>query len=40
LLTSFLWKGCGLALGSAKVAWENIFLPKEESGLGFKNIEV
>jgi hypothetical protein len=40
LLRSLLGKGCELASGGAKMAWENICLPKEEGGLGVKNIQV
>jgi len=40
LLRSLLGKGCELASGGVKMAWENICLPKEEGGLGVKNIQV
>jgi hypothetical protein len=40
LLRFFLWKGSDLASGNAKVAWNTIYLPKKEEGLGVKNLEV
>ncbi|KAL2224544.1 UNVERIFIED_CONTAM: hypothetical protein Sindi_3022100 [Sesamum indicum] len=36
-LRAFLWKGTTNS-GYAKVAWKDIFRPKEEGGLGFKDI--
>ncbi|XP_074337140.1 uncharacterized protein LOC141674313 [Apium graveolens] len=38
MLTKFLWKGNINQKGGAKVAWDDICLPKEEGGLGLKNM--
>ncbi|XP_074348472.1 uncharacterized protein LOC141687180 [Apium graveolens] len=38
MLTKFLWKGNINQKGGAKVAWEHICLPKDEGGLGLKNM--
>ncbi|XP_074360896.1 uncharacterized protein LOC141701135 [Apium graveolens] len=38
LLTRFLWKGNINSKGGAKVAWNVICLPREEGGLGLKNM--
>lgn len=34
----FLWKGTALGRGGAKVAWEDVCLPKTEGGLGIRNL--
>lgn len=38
LLTRFLWKVNINHKGGAKVSWEVICLPREEGGLGLKNM--
>ncbi|KAL8091472.1 hypothetical protein AgCh_033906 [Apium graveolens] len=38
LLTRFLWKGNINHKGGAKIAWSVVCLPKEEGGLGLKNM--
>lgn len=38
LLGRFLWKGPTLCKYGAKVAWANLTLPKDEGGLGLKNL--
>lgn len=38
LLTRFLWKGNINHKGGSKVAWSTICLPREERGLGLKNM--
>ena len=39
-LRNFLWKGPDLLGGGHKVAWSEICLPKEEGGLGVKDLVV
>ncbi|XP_039169563.1 uncharacterized protein LOC120293857 [Eucalyptus grandis] len=38
ILRQFLWKGPGLGRGGAKVSWDDVCLPKEEGGLGIRNL--
>ncbi|XP_074341936.1 uncharacterized protein LOC141679333 [Apium graveolens] len=38
LLTRFLWKGNINHKGGAKIAWNIVYLPREEGGLGLKNM--
>ncbi|KAL2235433.1 UNVERIFIED_CONTAM: hypothetical protein Sindi_1275500 [Sesamum indicum] len=38
-LRTFLWKGT-TTIGYAKVAWKDLCRPKDEGGLGFKNIPI
>lgn len=38
IMRQFLWKGTALGRGGAKVAWEDVCLPKLEGGLGIRNI--
>ncbi|XP_074351347.1 uncharacterized protein LOC141690448 [Apium graveolens] len=38
MLTKFLWKGNINNKGGAKVAWISVCLPKDEEGLGFKDM--
>ncbi|XP_010431573.1 PREDICTED: uncharacterized protein LOC104715904 [Camelina sativa] len=38
LCRNFLWNGDVTKRGSAKVAWSNVCLPKEEGGLGLRNL--
>ncbi|GJW82457.1 trichome birefringence-like protein 3, partial [Tanacetum coccineum] len=40
LIRGFLWCNGELKRGKAKIAWEDICLPKSEGGLGFCNLEV
>lgn len=40
ILRAFLWKGVELKNSGAKVAWANILYPKEEGGLGFKDLHI
>lgn len=39
ILRQFLWKGSALGKCGAKVAWEDICLPKNEGGLGIRNLK-
>jgi hypothetical protein len=36
----FLWNGKGEGAARAKVAWKYLCVPKQEGGLGLKNLEV
>ena len=36
-LLGSLWKGNTSSIGGAKVAWDDLCLPKEEGGLGLPN---
>jgi len=38
ILRQFLWKGPTLGKGGAKVSWEDVCLPREEGGLGIRNL--
>ncbi|XP_039166708.1 uncharacterized protein LOC120292531 [Eucalyptus grandis] len=38
-MRQFLWKGTALGRGGAKVAWEDVCLPKTEGGLGIRNLK-
>ena len=38
IFTRFLWKGDTTSVGGAKVAWDDLCLPKEEGGLGLPNL--
>ena len=38
ILRRFLWRGPQLAMGGAKVAWEDLSLPLKEGGLGIKKL--
>ncbi|GJS59063.1 RNA-directed DNA polymerase, eukaryota, reverse transcriptase zinc-binding domain protein [Tanacetum coccineum] len=40
LLKGFLWCQGDLTKGKAKVAWENVCLPKHQGGLGLKNLNI
>ncbi|GJT48009.1 hypothetical protein Tco_0974166 [Tanacetum coccineum] len=40
LIRGFLWCNGELKRGKAKIAWEDICLPKSEGGLGLRNLEV
>ncbi|GJU50139.1 putative RNA-directed DNA polymerase, eukaryota, reverse transcriptase zinc-binding domain protein [Tanacetum coccineum] len=40
LIRCFLWCNGDFKRGKAKVAWEDIFLPKHEGGLGIRSLEV
>ena len=40
ILRSFLWKGSDLSPGGCKVSWESLCVPKEEGGLGIKDMGV
>ncbi|GJZ88898.1 putative reverse transcriptase domain, reverse transcriptase zinc-binding domain protein [Tanacetum coccineum] len=39
LMHSFLWCNGEMRRGKAKVAWEDIFLPKDEGGLGIRRLD-
>lgn len=39
ILRAFLWRGSELSYRGAKVAWENVCLPKREGGLGIKDVD-
>ena len=39
LMRGFLWCHGEMKRGKAKVAWENLCLPKYEGGLGIRNLE-
>lgn len=36
LLRAFLWSGSELKSTGAKVSWQDVCVPKEEGGLGFR----
>lgn len=38
LLSRYLWNGNSICNNKSKVAWDTVTLPKEEGGLGLKNI--
>ncbi|GJU06895.1 homeodomain-like protein [Tanacetum coccineum] len=40
LIRGFLWCNGDYKRGKAKVAWDDIFLPKHEGGLGLRSLEV
>ncbi|GJU46796.1 RNA-directed DNA polymerase, eukaryota, reverse transcriptase zinc-binding domain protein [Tanacetum coccineum] len=40
LLKGFLWCQCELTKGKAKVSWDKIYKPKDQGGLGLKNLGV
>ncbi|GKB49924.1 RNA-directed DNA polymerase, eukaryota, reverse transcriptase zinc-binding domain protein [Tanacetum coccineum] len=40
LLKGFLWCQGELTKGKAKVSWEKVYKPKEQGGLGIKNLQV
>ncbi|GKA85432.1 hypothetical protein Tco_0807086 [Tanacetum coccineum] len=40
LIRGFLWCNGELKRGKAKIAWDDICLPKSEGGLGLRNLEV
>ena len=39
ILRAFFWSGSELKTSNAKVAWEHLCVPKNEGGLGFKDVE-
>ncbi|GKE99539.1 hypothetical protein Tco_0022890, partial [Tanacetum coccineum] len=38
-MMGFLWCQCEMRKGKAKVAWEDVYLPKNEGGLGIRHLE-
>lgn len=39
ICASFLWSGPSLNSKKAKIAWHDVFTPKEEGGLGIRSLE-
>lgn len=39
ILRQFIWTSLELGRGGAKVAWEDVCLPKKEGGLGIKRLK-
>lgn len=39
IMRQLLWKGTALGRGGAKVAWDDVYQPKVEGGLGIRNLK-